>query len=52
VLKYLERGRIIVSEIGVAEMIHFADLHSYAGVKCLYTFPTNRPGILAILKLL
>jgi hypothetical protein len=31
-----------LSEIGVAEMIHFADLHSYAGVKCLYTFPTNR----------
>ncbi|MGV3126001.1 phage terminase large subunit family protein [Streptococcus orisratti] len=31
-----------LSEIGIAEMIHFADLHSYAGVKCLYTFPTNR----------
>ena len=28
-----------LSEIGIAEMIHFADLHSYAGVKCLYTFP-------------
>ncbi|AFQ96318.1 terminase large subunit [Bacillus phage vB_BceM_Bc431v3] len=31
-----------LSEIGVGEMIHFADQHSYAGVKCLYTFPTNR----------
>lgn len=31
-----------LSEIGVAEMLHFADTHSYAGVKCLYTFPTNR----------
>ncbi|AYJ75138.1 putative terminase large subunit [Bacillus phage BSP36] len=31
-----------LSEIGIAEMVHFADLHSYAGVKCLYTFPTNR----------
>lgn len=31
-----------LSEIGVAEMIHFADIHSYAAVKCLYTFPTNR----------
>jgi len=31
-----------LSEIGVAEMIWFADTHSYAGVKCLYTFPTNR----------
>jgi len=31
-----------LSELGVGEMIHFADLHSYAGVKCLYTFPTNR----------
>lgn len=28
-----------LSEVGVAEMIHFADTHSYAGVKCLYTFP-------------
>jgi phage terminase large subunit GpA-like protein len=31
-----------LSEIGVAEMIHFADVNSYAAVKCLYTFPTNR----------
>lgn len=31
-----------LSEIGVAEMLHFADVNSYAGVKCLYTFPTNR----------
>jgi Phage terminase large subunit (GpA) len=31
-----------LSELGIGEMIHFADLHSYAGVKCLYTFPTNR----------
>lgn len=31
-----------LSELGIAEMIHFADTHSYAGVKCLYTFPTNR----------
>lgn len=23
------------------EMVHFADLHSYANVKCLFTFPTN-----------
>lgn len=23
------------------EMVHFADMHSYANVKCLYTFPTN-----------
>lgn len=31
-----------LSELGIGEMIHFADTHSYAGVKCLYTFPTNR----------
>lgn len=31
-----------LSEIGIGEMMHFADLHSFAGVKCLYTFPTNR----------
>lgn len=31
-----------LSEIGIGEMLHFSDLHSYAGVKCLYTFPTNR----------
>ena len=31
-----------LSEIGVAEMLQFADVNSYAGVKCLYTFPTNR----------
>lgn len=31
-----------LSEIGIGEMVHFADKHSYAGVKCLYTFPTNR----------
>lgn len=28
-----------LSEVGVGEMIWFADTHSYAGVKCLYTFP-------------
>lgn len=28
-----------LSEVGIGEMIHFADMHSYAGVKCLYTFP-------------
>ena len=27
-----------LSEMGVMEMVHFADLHSYANVKCLYTF--------------
>ena len=31
-----------LSELGIAEMLHFADVHSYAAVKCLYTFPTNR----------
>ncbi len=31
-----------LSEIGVAEMVHFADVNSYAAVKCMYTFPTNR----------
>ncbi|QEG04127.1 terminase large subunit [Bacillus phage BC-T25] len=31
-----------LSEVGVGEMLWFADLYSYAGVKCLYTFPTNR----------
>lgn len=31
-----------LSEVGVGEMLWFADLHSYSGVKCLYTFPTNR----------
>ncbi|QIG61010.1 hypothetical protein vBLivaVAfA18_086 [Listeria phage vB_Liva_VAfA18] len=30
-----------VSEMGVGSMIHFADTHSYAAVKCLYTFPTG-----------
>ena len=28
-----------LSELGVAEMVHFADINSYAAVKCLYTFP-------------
>lgn len=28
-----------LSELGVGEMIHFADLNSWAAVKCLYTFP-------------
>ena len=28
-----------LSEMGVMEMVHFADMHSYANVKCLYTFP-------------
>lgn len=27
-----------LSEMGVMEMVHFADLHSYANVKCLFTF--------------
>lgn len=31
-----------LSEMGVGEMIWFADTHSYAGIKALYTFPTNR----------
>ncbi|USL89461.1 terminase large subunit [Bacillus phage vB_BceH_LY2] len=31
-----------LSEVGVGEMIHFADLHSQYGVKCMYTFPTNK----------
>jgi phage terminase large subunit GpA-like protein len=31
-----------LSELGIGEMVHFADMNSYAGVKCLYTFPTNR----------
>lgn len=30
-----------LSEMGVGMMLHFADTHSYASVKCLYTFPTN-----------
>ncbi|MGI4715036.1 phage terminase large subunit family protein, partial [Klebsiella pneumoniae] len=30
-----------LSEMGVMEMVHFADMHSYANAKCLYTFPTN-----------
>jgi hypothetical protein len=29
-----------LSEIGVAEMLHFADTHSFDAVKCMYTFPT------------
>ncbi|AII26915.1 phage terminase, large subunit [Staphylococcus phage SaGU1] len=28
-----------LSEMGVMEMVHFADMHSYANAKCLYTFP-------------
>ena len=28
-----------LSEMCVMEMVHFADLHSYANVKCLFTFP-------------
>ena len=28
-----------LSEKGVGSMIHFADTHSYASAKCLYTFP-------------
>ena len=31
-----------LSEMGVWEMMWFADMHSYASAKCLYTFPTNR----------
>ncbi len=31
-----------MSEVGTGEMIHFADTHSWAGVKCMYTFPTNK----------
>lgn len=30
-----------LSEMGVMEMIHWADMHSYANSKSLYTFPTN-----------
>lgn len=28
-----------ISEIGVMEMVWFADIHSYANIKSLYTFP-------------
>lgn len=28
-----------LSEIGVAEMVHFADMNSYNRIKALYTFP-------------
>ena len=38
-LKYYESNGIIVSEIGVAEMLWFADRYSEYNVKCLYTFP-------------
>ena len=38
-LKYLERGGIQVSEIGVGKLLHFVDTHSYDAVKALYTFP-------------
>lgn len=31
-----------LSEIGVAEMLHFADIYSHKNVKCMYTFPTNK----------
>lgn len=31
-----------LSEISVATMLWFADTHSYAGVNCLYTFPTYK----------
>lgn len=31
-----------LSELGIIELLHFADTHSYAHVKCMYTFPTNR----------
>lgn len=31
-----------LSEISVAHMLWFADSHSYAGVNCLYAFPTYR----------
>ena len=41
-LKCYESNGIIVSEIGVAEMLWFADRYSEYNVKCLYTFPTNR----------
>lgn len=30
-----------LSELSVMEMVHFADIHSYANIKCLYTFPTQ-----------
>lgn len=30
-----------LSEMGVGNLIHFADTHSYDAVKCLYTFPTH-----------
>ena len=29
-----------LTEVGVAKMIHWADVHSYAGVTCVYAFPT------------
>ena len=28
--------------MGVAEMVHFADMYSYKRPKCLYTFPTEK----------
>lgn len=33
-----------LSELGVAELLWFADVYSYASVKCLYTFPFLRRG--------
>lgn len=41
-LKYHESDGVIVSEIGVAEMLWFADRYSEDAVKCLYAFPTYR----------
>ena len=38
-LKYHESDGIIVSEVGVSQLIYFADTHSYDKVNCLYTFP-------------
>ena len=31
-----------LSEISVAQMLWFADSHSYAGVNCLYAFPEHK----------
>lgn len=40
-LKYGENHGVIVSEVGVSEMLWFCDTHSYDSVNSLYTFPTQ-----------
>lgn len=35
-----------LSEVGVSQLIYFADTHSYDKVNCLYTFPKHRWGFL------